>query len=786
MSASPRNPRNEARTRAIIYLAIALTMVAAFAVLPRGTVQTSASAHTLLELASALLVLAVGVLALVRHYSRRERQFLFLGATLLGTAVFDALHTYFAFTSGPAGGAGADWSWFASRTFMAVFLFRLAIAPRPRALPADLRLSEAALFGVTLLVTAAGVAVLLAVPMPPLYRSAAVFGQPQELLPGLLLLGATTVNLVRGGWQRNAFEHWLVVSLILGTGGQLLFSTTSLQLYDTGFLFAHVLKTVSYGCIFTGLLASVYFTYRGLEESRRQLTGANVALQNEVREREATERELQIQTAYLERLFEDAPEAIVVLDLENRVLRANAEFTRLFGYEVAEAVGRSINDLVVQPEALAEATELSGEVVAGRSVSVETVRQRKDGTLVPVSILGTPILLADDRVAVYGIYRDITARKHAEDALRQTAEHLEAIINASPLAILTVDGTGVVRTWNPAAERTLGWGTADALGRPLAELNPRARSEILQLTRHARTGEAQAGVEFEWIRPDGTSIIASPAAAPLEWSRAGDGSLLVVLADVTGRHRAEQALREATAAAEAANRAKSEFLASMSHELRTPLNSVIGFTKVLLKNTGGHLRPTDITYLERIAANGEHLLGLINNILDLSKIEAGMMDMELAPVDLAELIRQTVAQLEGRVANAQVDLAAVLPVSVAPFETDAHRMRQVLINLVGNAIKFTEDGRITVTLETANGSDMAARIHVADTGIGIPDDRLAVIFEAFEQADRSTSRRFGGTGLGLSISRAICHQLGYDLTVASEVGRGSTFTIHLPGSARRD
>jgi signal transduction histidine kinase len=105
---------------------------------------------------------------------------------------------------------------------------------------------------------------------------------------------------------------------------------------------------------------------------------------------------------------------------------------------------------------------------------------------------------------------------------------------------------------------------------------------------------------------------------------------------------------------------------------------------------------------------------------------------------------------------------------------------------VGNAIKFTEDGRITVTLETANGSDMAARIHVADTGIGIPDDRLAVIFEAFEQADRSTSRRFGGTGLGLSISRAICHQLGYDLTVASEVGRGSTFTIHLPGSARRD
>jgi PAS domain S-box-containing protein len=765
----------ETRARAALYVMLAVLLVATSVAVPRTGWRTGASAHLLLETATTLFALVVGVLALVRYYSRREHQFLFLGATFLGTAFFDGFH---AFVSSPLV-ADQDWSWFAGRTFLAVFLFRLAIVPRPRAVPAQMRVSEPALLGVTFVATVAGLLVLRLAPLPA-SRFPGLLGQPYELIPGALFLIAAVVNLAHGGWRRNAFEHWLVLSQLVAAGGQLLFSAESAALYDAGFLAAHVLKAAGYACVYIGLLASVHFTYRGLEESRRAVAGANVALQREVHEREATERELQIRTAYLERLFEHAPEAIVVLDLEDRVQRVNAEFTRLFGYEVSEAVGRSIRELVVPESEHANAAQLSTAVALGKSVGTESVRKRKDGSLVDVSILGTPINLANNQMAVYGIYRDITDRKRAEAALRETAQRLEAIIRASPLAIMTVDGNGVVRTWNPAAEHMLGWTTEQATGLMLTDLAAEAQGDGAHAAQAAvLSGAAPSGTEMDWTRPDGTPIVVSVSTAPLDALPGGSGGRLLVMADITERRRAEEAMRQAKAAAEAANRAKSEFLASMSHELRTPLNSVIGFTRVLQKNKGNRLQPVELTYLERIAANGEHLLGLINNILDLSKIEAGMLQVELESTDLHQLVVQTVAQLEGRVAGAEVRLRAEIPHQTSPFVTDVHRLRQVLINLIGNALKFTQRGEIVVTLENRADSPVPARIHVSDTGIGIPADRLGVIFEAFEQADSSTSRRYGGTGLGLSISRAICEMLGYALTVESEVGKGSTFTIHL-------
>jgi signal transduction histidine kinase len=222
----------------------------------------------------------------------------------------------------------------------------------------------------------------------------------------------------------------------------------------------------------------------------------------------------------------------------------------------------------------------------------------------------------------------------------------------------------------------------------------------------------------------------------------------------------------------------------MSHELRTPLNAVIGFTRVLLRNKTGNLTASDTLYLDRIAANGHHLLGLINDILDLSKIEAGKMEVEREPVRLDELVRDTVAQLEVRTFSSDVRLVADVPVHLAEIDSDPSKLRQVLINLIGNAIKFTPAGEVCVRVVARPGSSVPARIDVIDSGIGIAPERLARIFDAFEQAERSTSRRYGGTGLGLSISRGLCRMLGYDLTVTSRVGLGSTFSIDLepPGT----
>ena len=243
-----------------------------------------------------------------------------------------------------------------------------------------------------------------------------------------------------------------------------------------------------------------------------------------------------------------------------------------------------------------------------------------------------------------------------------------------------------------------------------------------------------------------------------------------------------EALQAAMDQVEGANRAKSNFLAQMSHELRTPLNSVIGFANILLRDPRGTLNATDVTYLDRIAENGRQLLHTINSILDLSKIEAEQESVELEMVALGSLVQEVIAQLEPQATAGQVALTSHVPAPLASIVTDTEKFRRVLINLVANAVKFTKaGGRVTVRVETAaRAPTTAVAIEVRDTGIGIAPDRLAAIFEAFEQGDVGVGREFGGTGLGLSISRALCRLLHCELTVSSALGEGSVFRIDLP------
>jgi len=236
-------------------------------------------------------------------------------------------------------------------------------------------------------------------------------------------------------------------------------------------------------------------------------------------------------------------------------------------------------------------------------------------------------------------------------------------------------------------------------------------------------------------------------------------------------------------AAEQANCAKSTFLADMSHELRTPLGSIIGFANLLRKNKYYSLQAQDLVYLERIQANGTHLLSLINAMLDLSKIEAGQSDIQMTQIALNTLIPEVLDQLEGSKPYPRVPLRAVLPPTIAPVLTDARKLKQILINLVGNALKFTPEGTVTVRVEVEPATHRPISINVIDTGIGIPPERCEAIFEHFQQADKSTAWKYGGTGLGLAISRALCQLLGYQLTVESTVGQGSTFRLMMPVSS---
>ncbi len=245
---------------------------------------------------------------------------------------------------------------------------------------------------------------------------------------------------------------------------------------------------------------------------------------------------------------------------------------------------------------------------------------------------------------------------------------------------------------------------------------------------------------------------------------------------VTFREKYQQ-VKQQLATAEAANLAKNRFLAHMSHELRTPLNAVIGFTNVLLKNKAGNLHPKELLYLERILGNGKHLLALINGILDLSKVESGRFEIQVENFSLNDLVTQTAGELRGQALEKQLAIMTDLPKFEVICTSDRSVLKQVLINLLGNALKFTEKGRVTIRMNADPAGRSALSLEVIDTGIGIPPEDLDRIFEAFRQAQLENRGHYGGTGLGLAISRALCEQLGFRLEVESEPGRGSTFRI---------
>ncbi len=242
----------------------------------------------------------------------------------------------------------------------------------------------------------------------------------------------------------------------------------------------------------------------------------------------------------------------------------------------------------------------------------------------------------------------------------------------------------------------------------------------------------------------------------------------------------QQQLIAAKEVAEQADKSKSQFLATMSHELRTPLNAIIGFSKILCKNKRNTLGPLDLKYLGRIYDNGTHLLRLINEVLDISKIEAGRMSYREDACEIDEIVH-TVMHLQDSLAQENsIALSAEVPKRLLPFIADSHRLRQVLTNLVSNAIKFTERGTVTVRVVARDDTRQVAAIDVIDTGVGIAADKLEAIFRPFEQADGTTTRAYAGTGLGLPISRGFCQGMGMSLEVDSEVGRGSTFRIVIP------
>ncbi len=391
-------------------------------------------------------------------------------------------------------------------------------------------------------------------------------------------------------------------------------------------------------------------------------------------------------------------------------------------------------------------------------------------------------------------------RVKADEALRKSEDRLRAITQSARDAILMMDGDGRVSFWNPAAERILGYTADEAVGRNLHDLIAPGRfheAHLAAYPRFQRSGEGAAvgqTLELAALRKDGSEIaVALSLSAVLvdgSWHAVG------ILRDITAQKKAEEDLRraleekdeanerlEATSAlanhmareADSANLAKSQFLANMSHEIRTPMNGVLGMTDLLLDSD---LTDEQRRFASVVRSSAESLLGVINDILDFSKIEAGKLELEELDFDLRRMLEDVAEMLAPRAQEKGLELAYRIDPEMPTLLTgDPGRLRQVLVNLVGNAIKFTPKGEVAVEIRPTAETDrtLEARFEVRDTGIGIPDGKVALLFEAFQQVDASTTRRFGGSGLGLAICKHLARLMGGEIGVTSVDRRGSTF-----------
>ncbi len=395
---------------------------------------------------------------------------------------------------------------------------------------------------------------------------------------------------------------------------------------------------------------------------------------------------------------------------------------------------------------------------------------------------------------------DVTERKLAEESLRESQVRLSAITDSAHDAVLMMDSEGLVSYWNPAAERIFGYAPTEAMGKNLHELITPQRYHEAHLAafrefRHTGHGTAVGKtLELQAIRKDGkeVDVALSLSAVMLQgkWHAVG------ILRDITEQKMASEELRrsketlEQTNAqlesavgranqmaveAEAANIAKSQFLANMSHEIRTPMNGVIGMTGLLMDTS---LTEEQRQYAEVVRSSGEALLSLVNDILDFSKIESGKLDLEELDFDLRATMEDTVELLAVRAHEKHLEFLCRIDPEVPTFlRGDPGRLRQILINLGGNAVKFTSRGEVVieVRLESETDDRMQARFEVRDTGMGIPQDKIGLLFNAFEQVDASTTRRFGGTGLGLAISKRLVELMEGEIGIESVEGKGSTF-----------
>jgi PAS domain S-box-containing protein len=478
----------------------------------------------------------------------------------------------------------------------------------------------------------------------------------------------------------------------------------------------------------------------------------------------------------------ETPDAVIVTRPDGRVLYWNNEAGNIFGYSAAEAVGRPLDALIIPAGRQEQEYQLRDEAIEKGLSAFEATRSKKGGSLVHVVVTNKAIYDEEGRVEfIISTKKDATHLKALRDA-RFVESKYRDLLESTPDAIIMANETGRIVLANSQAERLFLYDRGELVGKPIELLLP-DRYRGLHVGHRSgyftepRTRLMGAGLELHGLRQGGNEFPVEISLSPL---RTEEGMLVMsAIRDISDRKRIERTLQEKNAELERANQAKDRFLASMSHELRTPLNGIIGFAEFLSDGKPGPLNGKQKEYLGDILNSGRHLLHLINDMLDLVKIQAGKADLSIERFRLTDVISEVCSGVRPIAEGKRIDVRTVIDPGIDYVTLDLQRFKQILFNLLSNALKFTNDGgHVGIVVEPY--PNRRFRLSVSDDGIGIRAEDVGRLFTEFEQLDTGTARRFGGTGLGLALTRSLAELQGGTVGVESEIGKGSTFHVILP------
>ncbi|MFA4935514.1 MAG: MASE3 domain-containing protein [Candidatus Methanoperedens sp.] len=564
----------------------------------------------------------------------------------------------------------------------------------------------------------------------------------------------------------NTVHILFLSALIISVFSELAF-TLYKSAFDTYNLLGHIYKIAAFYLIYYGVfIESVQRPYVKLKKTGEELHKVSNAI-------------------------EQSADIVIITDKNGNIEYVNPAFEKVTGYAREEAIGKNPRILKSGKQDARFYRVLWETILSGVAFHGELINRRKNGELYYAEKTITPVKDPQGNITHFvSTDKDITERKKAEEERERLSRHNKKIFDSVGEGIYGVDMEGKTTFINPAAASMLGYEAEELIGKPAHEAMHHTKQDGTPYPKEEcptcavlQTGAAHSVVDEVFWKKDGTSFPVEYTCTPLR-ERGEIAGAVVVFRDVTERKRAVE-MRLEKERLEYASKAKSEFLASMSHELRTPLNAVMGFSQILNDGTAGELNEKQKRFVDNINKAGDFLLNLINDILDLSKVEAGKIELAPEKMSVPVTIKETLSLIKEKAMKHNVLLKTEFDPELEFMEADKQRFKQILFNLLSNAVKFSKEEGGAVTIIAKKEGDMA-QISVSDTGIGIREENVGKLFQKFEQLESGISQKYGGTGLGLAITKQLVELHGGKIRAESRYGEGSTFTFLLPIVAKKE